>query len=374
RTNFTAVEGSVKQFIHPDDKSKFSLEHFDLTEDDDQLESANQIAEDELNYVFDLENDSLLRANMIKLSDDKHILILTLHHIIADGWSLRILMMELSQLYYMYQNDADLDLNPMPIQYKDYTYWHNDLVINQDEAYWLKKLENPPEFVDLPYDGPTEKDSSVRDLYKMLKLEGDDFIKLKELAATSETTLSNLMLSAYSIMLNKISGQDDVVIGIGHANRNHPDLENLIGFFVNLLPIRVLFDEEDDFKSIVGKVSTSTIEAFEHSNYPFELLIEKVCPDRFSNSQPLVNVLYDYKNYHDLDINKEDWDLSPTLKVTPFQKFRNRSKFDLTLFVYQYEDSIQLYFEYDDLKFSEKTIDRMNLLLMNICNLLIEAQ
>ncbi|MFT7033729.1 MAG: amino acid adenylation domain-containing protein [Cyclobacteriaceae bacterium] len=375
RTNFLVINGEVKQFIYDESSVKFDLDVIDLFDDPDGIEKAQQMAEKEMNYIFCLKNDSLIRPKLIKLGEEKHVLILTMHHIIADGWSLRIFMMELSRLYYMHENAMEIALEPLRIQYKDYTYWHNNQAIQNDEKYWLEKLSCPPEFVNLPSNNAVNKEGgNDHELYKTMSIDDEQCSILKALAVKHDTTLSNLMLSAYSIMLNKISGQDDIVIGIGHANRNHPDLENLIGFFVNLLPIRMLFDESDDIESIIKQVSNTTLEAFEHSNYPFELLIEKVCPDRYSNNQPLVNVLYDYKNYHDIDISGVEWDVTSSLTISPFQRLRNRSKFDLTLFIYQHEKSLKLYFEYDDHKFSKKTIDRMNNLLMNICKLLTELE
>lgn len=374
RTNFVVMNGSVKQFIYDKSKVNFELEVFDFSKSPNAVEEAKELAEQEMNYVFCLKNDSLIRAKLIKLDSEKHVLVLTMHHIIADGWSLRILMMELSQMYYIKETGGETQLEPLRIQYKDYTYWHNKMIVEHDEQYWLKKLSNPPEFINLPYSPKRNHTTkSEQELYKTMAIDGDQFVKLKELAKRFETTMSNLMLSAYGIMLNKISGQNDIVIGIGHANRNHPDIENLIGFFVNLLPIRMLFDKNDDFENVIKQISTSTFEAFEHSNYPFELLIEKVCPDRYSNNQPLVNVLYDYKNYHDIDISGVEWNVTPSLAISPFQRLRNRSKFDLTLFVYQHDQSLKMYFEYDDYKFSERTIDRMNILLMSICKLLTEV-
>ncbi|MBL0743079.1 amino acid adenylation domain-containing protein [Chryseolinea sp. Jin1] len=353
RTTFVSVDGQPKQKISKTCTLKISF--LDLSDMPDPEAIACDMAKDEANVIFSLENGPLMNVKILRVSDTLHAFMLTMHHIVSDGWSMQVLMNELIELYSAYGRGQENPLEPLKIQYKDYSGWHKHMVADE-ERYWLSKLANLPELVNLPHDAVTRSEQSTEDIYRKVTLTEETSTALRRFANTNQTTVSNVMLTVYTLFINKISGQDDFLIGVGHANRNHPDVENLIGFFVNILAIRVQFSNDTTIESALRQVSLHSLEALEHSNYPFNLLVEKLCKERYSSRQPLLNVMYDYKNYNALLTPADHKNDDALLEVSPMPALRNPSKFDLTLFVSETADDIAFYFEHNDERIGDETI------------------
>lgn len=345
RTTFKSIEGQPWQKINKFVECGFRLETADVRENENPSLAADELAL--LGYYdeFNLEAGPLLRAMAIQTGDEEWLLTCNIHHIVYDGWSLNILFNELLTIYNAFTENKNNPLPPLAIQYKDYAAWHNAMISREEEVYWLKKLANYPRLVSLPYDKIESPDEQLYARQNIF-LNEEDSAALKEIAKSTGTTLSNLFLSLYGLFLNQVSGQDDIMIGIGHANRNHEDTEKLIGFFINMLVIRMRFSEEDTLDELLKQVATNSVEAFQHSNYPFDLLVEKLCVNRYADRQPILNVMYDFKNFHDIQLQEDMSLLETSLRIEQVRIGETIAAHDLILHVVDNEHTIVYYFEY----------------------------
>ena len=218
-----------------------------------------------------------------------------------------------------------------------------------------------PEELRLPYDLQPEKQRDFRGHFESRVLDSDIMRRLRTLAVQKNTTISNVILAIFDLFLFQLTKQQDLSVGISLANRNHPDLENLVGFFVNILPIRIYLSEAMEFDELLEQVIQNTYEALEHQDYPFDLLIQRLNPGRYGNRQPMLNVIYAFQNFADVhvDIRRQDNTRSGLSGLdTPraFDFSFKTSKFDLTLFVFDDGDNVHLTLEYDTGLFLAATI------------------
>lgn len=363
RTSFLTVAGEPKQKVQEYEDFKFSIEHKDVSGLDNIEESANRIINNHACHVFDMTNGPLLKAILVQKEERIHLFSLVLHHILCDGWSIEILKKEIVALYNAYNRGESNPLVPLKIQYKDYAYWHNSLNLEKEESYWLKKLAGKLEMVNLPYDKTKSDHKQFKGKGITFELEKNIANTLKELSATNNTTLSNTVLAVFLLFLNKITGQKDILLGIGHANRNDIDLEGLIGLFVNTVVIRTRFDDDMSFKELLHQVGQNCLEAYENRNYSFDLLIEKLKIIRDSNYLPLINVVYIYRNYEDLSNSLNSYvdiqeDVTFSKSVSEIINHVS-SKTDLMLFVNELPESLMIGIEYDSDLFFPSTMERM---------------
>lgn len=355
RTSFINVDGTPRQKINTVEACGFKLIVDDVQEENDPDRVIEQLTLYSYHTPFDLEKGPLLRARVIRVREREYLLVCNIHHIIYDGWSLSILFNELLTIYNAYTENIENPLPPLTVQYKDYSVWHNAKISPDEEEYWLQKLSNHPRLISLPYDkveNPDEINYSRRDVY----FSEEDTNALREIAKNCQTTLSNLLLGIYGLFLNQVSGQQDIMIGIGHANRNHEDTEKLIGFFINMLAIRIRFSEEDTLESVVKQVSENAIEAFQHSNYPFDLLVEKLCVNRYADRQPILNVMYDFKNFYDIQLQEDFSLLETNLQIEQVKMGETLAAHDLILHVVDNGGNIMYYFEYKKECFLPSTV------------------
>lgn len=365
RTVFVQVDHEPVQLIREVGASKVAATIVDLR-CDNIPERINAIANEEAKKSFDLQEGPLLRVTLLRIHDMKYVLMGSMHHIIADGWSMEILKREFMATYDAFRTGQKTPFPPLKIQYKDFSEWQHNQVVQKDEDYWLRKLTPLPENLKLPYEKRVDRTDLFSGAMKFLNLDQSLSDELRRTASTFNTTLSNTILSIYALLLNRITAQDDVIIGIGHANRNHPDLQDAIGYFVNILPIRIEFLEDMSFEQLVAQVSQSCADAFRHSNYPFDLLVEKLSTDRNTIRQSIVKVFYSYLNFYISGIGQastsafarnNDEANSSVIGDTAIEQ--NETKFDLTLYVFdENEDGrLRLGFEYNTQIFHPKTID-----------------
>ena len=374
RTVFVVIDGLPKQKINKYEDCNFELEYIDLRNEPDAATIAEDVSKECLGHTFSLKNGPVLKTTLVQTESDTYAFFLTMHHIVSDGWSMRVLMNEIMLIYNLYCN-GDIKqepLEPLVIQYKDYALWHNKMITLNERTYWHQKLSNPPDLVNLPYDKKSVAETQVDEAYLLCELDRETTLTLRKLAKTYNSTLSNIILTIYALFVNKISGKYDFLIGVGHANRNHADVENIIGFFVNLLAIRIQFTDDSSIEDIIKEITKSSIEAYDHSNYPIDLLVEKFCNERYSNRQPLLNIMYDYKSYSDLMIENEGFIDSSVLEISEMPRLRNIAKFDITLFVSEIGDDLRYSFEYDNSRFSESTINNFYKIFNELIKLLVQ--
>ncbi|MFB6365159.1 amino acid adenylation domain-containing protein, partial [Paenibacillus elgii] len=318
RTSFAMVHGEPVQQVH--DEVEFAVEYSKAA----QEEAADIVRR--FVRAFDLKTAPLLRVGLVELEQDVHILLFDMHHIVSDGVSMTILVEEFTRFY------AGEELPPLRIQYKDYAVWQQSEAYrdrtSRQEAYWLQKLKGDLPTVDLPTDYERPATRSFDGAHIEFEVDAALTKQLNELAAKHDSTLYMVLLSAYTVLLSKYSGQEDIIVGTPVAGRTHADLEPILGMFVNTLAIRNNPAGDKTFLSYLAEVKESALGAFEHQDYPFEELVERLNVKRDPSRNPIFDTLFDLQNIEESEAGFE------ALKLTPYNlDEEEEAKFDLTLFM-----------------------------------------
>jgi amino acid adenylation domain-containing protein len=361
RTAFREVAGEPCQVVLPD--RGFRLPVVDLRGEEEPTAAAERWAREEAARPFDLGQGRPFRARLLRLGEREHVLLLTLHHIVADGWSLQVLHHELSTLYEACSRGLPDPLPAPALQYRDFAVWEAERGFEREERFWRQQMSPLPEPLHLPFDFPASEVRGFAGGAESALLSRETTRRLRALAAAHGTTPSNVVLCVFAILLCRLTGQSDLAIAMSVANRHHPDLERIVGFFVNELVIRIEVPPDADLAEILGRVAASVYAALDHQGYPFDLLVEKLNPERRGSRQPLFNVCYAFQNLGDLGTA---WGrpAAPggTGVVGTLEAGWTTSKFDLTLFVVEEEGGdggrYRLTFEYSAELFRAESIAR----------------
>jgi len=357
RTSFVVVQGEPEQRISAVDESQFDLHEQDLRGHEDASVALDQLIAGEANAKFDLENGPLIRGRLIRLGDQEYLLLICMHHIVSDGWSMRVLFKELSVLYGAYAKDEQDPLPELPVQYVDYAVWQRKWiegeVLGEQAKYWKKNLEGAPELLELPADHerPARQDYAGAMLSVVLNQELTG--KLKELSARHGTTLYMTLLAAWAALLSRLSGQNDVVVGTPVANRGRVELEKLIGFFVNTLVLRVDVSGRPTVREVLHRVKRHVIAAQQHQDIPFEQVVELVQPARNLGHSPLFHVMFAWQDAAGSGLELLGLEIEP-----PHSTSHGVSKFDLTLALREFAGHIEGVVEYATALFERKTVER----------------
>ena len=357
RTNFTSVDGTPSQVINP--TRSIQLNFTDLRElsQDERESEANLLLKHEAERAFDLARDPLLRVTLLRLSDDEHLLLFTLHHIICDGWSMQVLADELSTLYAAYSNCETGSLEDLPIQYADFACQQRDLfqgnAFDKQLAYWKRQLEGIPAVLTLPTDRPRPRVQTFHGARQTLLLSREITAHLKSLSQSESVTLFMTLLTAWQALLHRYSGETDIVIGSPIAGRNYTETENLIGLFVNALALRTDLSGDPSFRELLKRVREVALGAYAHQDLPFEKLVEELHPERNLSYNPVFQVVFALQNgvMADLQLNG--------LQTTPAEIQTTTAKFDLTLDVVEKDDALLCSLEYNTDLFDRDRIARM---------------
>src|SRR5262249_18226223 len=303
RTTFVTVDGEPVQRIKRVEESSFHLLEYDLRErgegQEREMELERLIVE-EVGAPFDLEAGPLVRGRLVRKGKDEHVLLITMHHIVWDGWSMGVLMQELSVLYGVFTRAESDPLPELPVQYADYAVWQRRWmeteVLQQQGEYWKSTLIGAPGLLELPADHarPTRQDFAG-DVVEWL-LDDKLTAGLKALSRRHGTTLFMTLLGSWAVLLGRLSGQPEVVIGAPVANRGRREIEKLIGFFVNTLALRVDVSGSPRVSELLGRVKTQVIAAQEHQDVPFEHVVESVSPVRSLAHSPLFQTVFAWQN------------------------------------------------------------------------------
>lgn len=331
RTNFLKVNGQPTQIITSDVSVSLpivDLQHLPATER--QLVAA-RIATEEAGRSFNLSTDLLLRVKLLQLDKTEYVVLLNLHHIASDGWSLGILMRELGALYTTFSGDTS-PLPELPIQYADFACWQRECL--QGEAlerqlnYWKSQLADLP-ILNFPTDKSRPAVQTYRGATHNLLLSSTLTASLEALSKQAGVTLFMTLLAAFQTLLYRYTGQDDIAVGSPIANRNRSELESLIGFFVNSLVLRVNVADNPTFRELLERVKEVTLAAYEHQDLPFEKLVEELHPERDLSRNPLFQVVFALQNapMQPLEL--------PGLKLQPLKFDVTTTRFDLELHLWQ---------------------------------------
>jgi amino acid adenylation domain-containing protein len=358
RSVFVTKEGEVEVRLLARDQG-LPLRRIDLPGSGAKAELA-RLCTEEARAPFDLAAGPLIRACLIRVSVPssayEHILLLTQHHIVSDGWSLGILLPELSALYTAFRNHQASPLPPLAIQYPDYAAWQRQWLsgerLSEQAAYWKQALADAPTLLDLPTDRRRPEQQSLVGASVPIELSAELTTALKHFSQQQGVTLFMTLLSAWATVLSHLSGQDDIVIGAPSANRGHCDIEPLIGFFVNTLALRIDLGDNPTVADLIARVRERALKAQDHQDLPFEQVVEITQPPRRLSHTPLFQVVFAWQN-HDAG----QWAF-PGLEVSPVGSSYNVARFDLELNLAEAGDRIVGALGYATELFDSATIER----------------
>ncbi|MBA2675394.1 non-ribosomal peptide synthetase, partial [Ramlibacter sp.] len=356
RTTFDSNDGEAYARLAPPDAG-FALAEADLRGNPDALAAARRMAQQETSNPFDLRRGPLIRGRLLRLADDEHVLLVTMHHIVADGWSMGVLTRELSALYGAFALGQPDPLPALPIQYADYAAWQRSwldgAVLQAQGAYWQRRLAGAPEVLDLPLDRPRAARQDHRGASYAIELDASLSARLRALSQRHATTPYMTLLGAWAVLLGRLSGQDDVVIGTPAANRTRVEIEDLIGFFINTLALRLDLSGAPSTVELLQRVKAESLDAQQHQDLPFEQVVELVKPARSLAHSPLFQTMFTWHNS-----TPAAFEL-PGLQLQMVGGDHGIAKFDLSLSLSETGERIAGGIEYSTALFDRETIERI---------------
>jgi len=357
RTNFTTQEGQPVQIIASTLNLKLLVvDLLYLPESSREIE-AQRLAFEEANRPFNLEREPLVRGTALQLGETEYILVITMHHIISDGWSLGIFVRELTELYKAFCTGSPPVLPLLPVQYADFAVWQRQCfsgeVLKTQLHYWKEHLKNAPNLLELPADRPRKAIQTFQGAYYSAAFDKDLSAELTALSKRSGVTLFMTLVAAFQTLLYRLSGDDDIVVGTPVAGRNRREIEGLIGFFVNTLVLRTNLGGDPSFEELLGSVREVALQAYTHQDLPFEQLVQTLQPTRDLSYTPLFQVMFA------LDDARVPSVKLPELTVSSYSVEIGTAKFDLTLSMENTADGLASVWEYNADLFDKATIARM---------------
>ena len=377
RTVFNVNEsGEIRQFVQPFINSDFVLTRQDLRREKNQKKRLREIVQSDFRAPFNLETGPLLRASMFQVDDTKWVLSFITHHLISDEWSMGIFIKEFFLLYNSYSKGDISPLVPLRIQYKDYAVWQQNQLLGEQmavqRAYWSKQLEGALPILELPIDKPrpSVKTYSGNVARRMLPKELTE--GLKSIGHEQGGTLYMMVLALVNLLLYRYTNQADIIIGSPIAGRNHIDLEDQIGLYINMLALRTRFEGTDSFKELVSKTMKTTLDAYEHQSYPFDELIDLLALPRDISRNALFDVMVTLQNEQHNHVDSPQEVEMASGSVCDYQIGELiTSKFDLTFAFVETVQGLSLSIEYNTDLFEQSSIERMGVHLESLLSALV---
>jgi amino acid adenylation domain-containing protein len=356
RTTYRSVNGAPTQVIHANVRMELvqtDLSGWPIAEREEELQ---RLLREQTHCPFDLEKHLPLRAALVRLGENEHILLLVTHHIASDGWSSGILFRELSALYGAFCQDNPSPLEDLPIQYADYALWQKQWlqgdVLERQLSYWKKQLQGITP-LQLPTDRPRPSITGSEGKTERFTLTQELTKGLKEFSRCQEVTLFMTLLAAFQTLLHRYARQDDIAVGVPTAGRTRMEVEGLIGFFINTLVLRSNFGENPTFRELLASIKKIAWEAYDHQDLPFEKLVEELQPQRSLSQNPLFQVMFQLRNYPTESVKL------PGITVEEFAFDRRVTKFDLSIGLREDASEIKGSIEYPTDLFDGSTIRRI---------------
>jgi amino acid adenylation domain-containing protein len=357
RATFVSVDGEVAQQIAAIDESRFRLLEHDLRRHGDACSELTRLIIEEAQAPFDLEHGPLIRGRLIEQAEDENVLLITMHHIVSDEWSMGVLRNELNVHYGAFLRGEADPLPPLSLQYADYAVWQRKWIegeiLQRQIGYWKEALAGAPGLLELPADRPRPTTQNYAGEFTGLELDEKLVSGLKELSRRRGTTLFMTLLGGWAALLARLSGEEDIVIGTPTANRGRIEIENLIGFFVNTLALRINVSASQTASELLGHVKAQTLRAQQHQDIPFEQVVEVVRPERGLSHNPIFQVAFAWQNAPEGALELPGLEVRP-LPMAP----QVTAKFDLTLFLWEAGRKIVGGVEYATSLFEAVTIER----------------
>jgi amino acid adenylation domain-containing protein len=356
RTTFRNVDGEPAQFIQPPAPSALNVLDLRTSPPSAGGDDAQRVIMDEVSRPFRLDQSPPLRAVLLRLGEEEHVLLLTMHHIIFDGWSLEVLLREMVSLYGELAGGRPSPLAELSLQYADFAAWQRggtqDGELEEHLAYWRRQLAGNSPPLQLPFSGPRPAVQTFRGARQSRTVPASCQAALKALSQDAGVTLFMTLLAAFKTLLCRYTGETDIRVGTPIANRTHAELENLIGFFVNTLVLRTDLSGNPTFGELLQRVREVSLEAYEHQDLPFEKLVEALQPERDLSRTPLFQVMFTLQG-------------APAEHVPSGLRFRlleppsGVAKFDLTLEVTETAEGLKSTLEYNTDLFEAGAVGRM---------------
>jgi amino acid adenylation domain-containing protein len=357
RTTFTSVNGQPIQVIDPTLTLKLAvvgLQEYPITKQEAEV---LRLAVQEAQLLFNLAQGPLLRATLLHLSEQQYVLLFTMHHIVSDGWSIGLLIKEVTALYEAFRKGKPSPLSELPIQYADFAVWQRQWlqgeVLKSQISYWRKQLEDAPRLLDLPTDHPRAAIRTFRGATYSFELSQELSVTLNTLSQQQRSTLFMTLLAAFQTLLWRYTGSEDIVVGSPIANRSRDEIKELIGFFINTLVLRTNLAGNPTFEELLNRVREMTLGAYAHEDLPFELLVDELQPQRNLSHTPLFQVAFVLQN---APISAFEL---PGLTLSSLPVPSINADFDLNLDIRETVEKILCSLHYNTNLFEANTIKRM---------------
>jgi len=357
RTTFTTIDTTPVQVIHPSLSLAVPVEDLGALPESEREARAKQIAAEQAREPFDLERGPLFRASLLRLSSQQHVLLLSVHHIICDGWSISIIISELASFYLAFSIRSLPSLPLLLLQYPDYALWQRQWLqagaLSRQLNYWTHQLAGLNPVITLPLDKPRPPVQTFTGASIEHRIGSRVATALKQITRAESATLFMGLLSAYAILLSRYSDQQEVVIGTPVANRTRSEVEGTVGLFVNTLVMRVSVRAEQSYRGLLREVREVALGAYNHQDLPFEKLVEELRPERDLSHSPLFQVAFALQNAPLPPIEL------PGLSLKPLEVDSEMAKFDLTLSIEETQQGLHAVLQYNTDLFEDATARRM---------------
>ncbi len=368
RTTFTAIEGNPVQRINAVEPCRLPLLDVGHVAEQRRMQEAQHLLDEAAQAPFDLEQGPLFRPLIVRFAPQDHMLLITVHHITLDGWSMGLVTRELSVLYNAFSKGEPSPLSEPPIQYADYTVWQRewlkDDTLERQLNYWKQKLSGAPALLEFPTQRPRPARQSHRGQTLGFAFSRALLERLHGLCRAEGVTLFMLLMSAFQVMLCRYTGQEDLVVGSLIANRTHVEIENLLGFFVNTLIMRTDLSGKPTFREVLKRVRNVTLEAYDHQDVPYEQVVEAMQPERNLSYNPLFQVMFILQSGLDETMKLGD------MKVTAIPVKNDTTPFDIVFDMAEIPTGLRISLRYNtdifDQDMMEPLVEHFRILLENI--------
>jgi len=373
RTRIVSRDGTAVQVIGEAQQVAVPVRDISSLAGEEQVAAIERLVHEEAMRPFSLADDMPLRVSLLRCSETEHVMLVTMHHIASDGWSIGVMMREFAALYEGISGGrpaAEIALPELPVQYADFALWQRKWlageVLERQLQFWKKELEGVPSLLALPYDRPRPPMQGYRAGTCACDIERGLVDRLKALGRDHGATLFMTLLSAFSLLMHRYSGQRDLVIGSPVANRTRGEIENLIGSFINTLALRSVIKGDPAVIDYLQESRDRCIEAFTHQDIPFEKLVEELKPERHMDRQPLVQVVFALQNTPVPGVDL------PGLRITTREADTATARFDLETHLWENDGGLHCLFIYNSDLFDRATISRMMRHFVNLLESMVE--
>ena len=359
RTNFAEHEGVPQLIVHEPAIWHSTVIDLSGLDDASRQKEVQRLVDEDANVTFGLAEDSLFTTRVLKLADDEHILLLNMHHIISDGWSIGVMVQEIQALYMAFVAGRSSPLPPLPIQYSDFAVWQRNWLqgetLDKLRTYWQKTLRGAPDVLRLPTDKPRPKIQTFNGAHFPLSLGRELSAQVNQFCEQHDLTPFMVLMGAYHVLLSRYSGQKDICVGIPIAGRNRAEIEGLIGFFINGLVIRSRLDANPSVQQYFKQMKEVALGAYAHQDMPADLLLDAMKMERSADTSPGAQVGFALQNVAQTDLNTD----MAGLAIEAVQREHKTAKYELSLILQENGGEIAGVAEYNTDLFQADTIGRM---------------